>query len=190
MTLAYLSDFHFWMRLRLGCCFHHHRSRKRRIWLLHSWRWPSARPHPHRGNSMKHLWNTKKREVQLLEGLSQGSLCFNIFNLSQVYVKPAFEFTWDPVVHNSARRFSRLWTSLPRHIWHAEDELVFEQGERGKQFFLLVEGEVSVSWCEGSRLRKEKQMKIYESDACFSKVQPLMFTDVRVISGPSLNSLT
>ena len=57
---------------------------------------------------------------------------------------------------------------MPRLVvtW-GEDELVFEQGERGTQFFLLVEGEVSVSWCEGSALLRTAEREAYESDGCF-----------------------
>ena len=161
-----------------GC----YRSRKRRNWLLRSSRWLSARPHniPHpqfsRSNSeVQHLWNTKKREVQLLVFfVSQRSL--SMFQLlTYMYVKPAFEFARYPVVHNPAISctwvFQKPWTpfdpfaltcqtvdiSGPPSGSASEDELVFEQGERGTQFFLLVEGEVSVSWCEGSALRSRKR---------------------------------
>ena len=76
-----------------------HRSRKRRIWLLHSSRWLSARPSPNRGNSMKHLWNTggntQKREVQrsnfLFEGVSQRSL--SMFQLVMIW-NQRLNFAW------------------------------------------------------------------------------------------------
>lgn len=45
-----------------------------------------------------------------------------------------------------------------------QDELVFEQGERGTQFFLLVEGEVSVLWLKTLDVKRAGTSKIQQPE--------------------------